>query len=294
MALVKTKPTSPGRRSMLKVVNGTAQGCAVAALARAAVQARPAVTIMATSPRVTKVVVTSSITASSISSATTRTASPPRSSAWNTTRTAAPHRPAVLRRRRASLHHRAQGRDRWRSNWCPARKHRSRLATRCRCAISRSVPPCIASKCCLARARRLARSAGTSVQLLAREGVYAQLRLRSGEIRKVHVDCRATIGEVGNGEHSLRVIGKAGANRWRGWRPTVRAINMNPVDHPMGGRGNGGGRLASPGFAVGPEGQGSEDPHQQAHQGHDCAQPPQSEVSEATDMTRSVKKGPFC
>ncbi len=88
---------------------------------------------------------------------------------------------------------------------------------------------------------QLARSAGASVQLLAREGMYAQLRLRSGEIRKVHVECRATIGEVGNGEHSLRVIGKAGANRWRGWRPTVRAINMNPVDHPMGGRGNGGG-----------------------------------------------------
>ena len=88
---------------------------------------------------------------------------------------------------------------------------------------------------------QLARSAGASVQLLAREGMYAQLRLRSGEIRKVHVECRATIGEVGNGEHSLRVIGQAGANRWRGWRPTVRAINMNPVDHPMGGRGNGGG-----------------------------------------------------
>jgi large subunit ribosomal protein L2 len=88
---------------------------------------------------------------------------------------------------------------------------------------------------------QIARSAGTSVQLLAREGSYAQLRLRSGEIRRVHVDCRATIGEVGNSEHNLRVIGKAGANRWRGWRPTVRAINMNPVDHPMGGRGNGGG-----------------------------------------------------
>lgn len=88
---------------------------------------------------------------------------------------------------------------------------------------------------------QIARSAGTSVQLLAREGIYAQLRLRSGEIRKVHVDCRATIGEVGNGEHGLRVIGKAGATRWRGIRPTVRAICMNPVDHPMGGRGNGGG-----------------------------------------------------
>ena len=82
---------------------------------------------------------------------------------------------------------------------------------------------------------QLARSAGTSVQLLAREGIYAQLRLRSGEIRKVHIDCRATIGEVGNTEHNLRSIGKAGANRWRGIRPTVRGVAMNPVDHPHGG-----------------------------------------------------------
>ncbi len=82
---------------------------------------------------------------------------------------------------------------------------------------------------------QMARSAGTSAQLLAREGVYAQVRLRSGEIRRVHVECRATIGEVGNEEHSLRSIGKAGANRWRGIRPTVRGVVMNPVDHPHGG-----------------------------------------------------------
>ena len=82
---------------------------------------------------------------------------------------------------------------------------------------------------------QLARSAGTSAQLLAREGVYALLRLRSGEIRRVHVECRATIGEVGNEEHSLRSIGKAGAMRWRGVRPTVRGVVMNPVDHPHGG-----------------------------------------------------------
>ncbi|MBI4756054.1 MAG: 50S ribosomal protein L2 [Betaproteobacteria bacterium] len=82
---------------------------------------------------------------------------------------------------------------------------------------------------------QIARAAGTSVQLLAREGSYAQLRLRSGEIRKVHVECRATIGEVGNEEHSLRSIGKAGAKRWRGIRPTVRGVAMNPVDHPHGG-----------------------------------------------------------
>jgi large subunit ribosomal protein L2 len=82
---------------------------------------------------------------------------------------------------------------------------------------------------------QIARSAGASVQLVAREGKYATLRLRSGEVRKVHADCKATIGEVGNGEHSLRALGKAGATRWRGLRPTVRGVAMNPVDHPHGG-----------------------------------------------------------
>jgi len=98
---------------------------------------------------------------------------------------------------------------------------------------------------------QIARSAGTSVQLLAREGSYAQLRLRSGEIRKVHVDCRATMGEAGNEEHSLRSIGKAGANRWRGIRPTVRGVVMNPVDHPHGG---GEGRTAAGRHPVSPWG----------------------------------------
>jgi large subunit ribosomal protein L2 len=82
---------------------------------------------------------------------------------------------------------------------------------------------------------QLARSAGGSAQLLAREGSYAQVRLRSGEIRKVHVDCRATLGEVGNEEHSLEQVGKAGRMRWKGVRPTVRGVVMNPVDHPHGG-----------------------------------------------------------
>ena len=82
---------------------------------------------------------------------------------------------------------------------------------------------------------QLARSAGASAQLLAREGSYAQVRLRSGEIRKVHVDCRATIGETGNPEHNLESIGKAGRRRWRGIRPTVRGVAMNPIDHPHGG-----------------------------------------------------------
>ena len=82
---------------------------------------------------------------------------------------------------------------------------------------------------------QIARSAGASVQLVAREGSYVTLRLRSGEMRKIHVDCRATIGEVSNSEHSLRSLGKAGAKRWRGVRPTVRGVAMNPVDHPHGG-----------------------------------------------------------
>ena len=82
---------------------------------------------------------------------------------------------------------------------------------------------------------QMARSAGASVQLLGREGTYAILRLRSGEMRKVLVECRATIGEVCNSEHSLRPLGKAGASRWRGRRPTVRGVAMNPVDHPHGG-----------------------------------------------------------
>mgnify|MGYP000358515728 CR=1 FL=1 len=82
---------------------------------------------------------------------------------------------------------------------------------------------------------QIARSAGASVQLVAREGEYATLRLRSGEMRKVRNDCRAVIGEVGNAEHNLRKLGKAGASRWRGVRPTVRGVVMNPVDHPHGG-----------------------------------------------------------
>ncbi len=82
---------------------------------------------------------------------------------------------------------------------------------------------------------QIARSAGTGVQLVAKEGGHATLRLRSGEMRKMLLECRATIGEVGNSEHNLRSLGKAGAKRWAGVRPTVRGVAMNPVDHPHGG-----------------------------------------------------------
>ena len=82
---------------------------------------------------------------------------------------------------------------------------------------------------------QMIRSAGCSAQLVAKEGMHATLRLRSGEMRKVLSACKAVIGEVGNAEHALRVLGKAGASRWRGIRPTVRGVAMNPVDHPHGG-----------------------------------------------------------
>lgn len=82
---------------------------------------------------------------------------------------------------------------------------------------------------------QIARSAGATAQVAAREGAYCTLRLRSGEMRRIHVDCRATVGEVGHGEHNLAKLGKAGAKRWRGVRPTVRGVAMNPVDHPHGG-----------------------------------------------------------
>ncbi|MEX2487933.1 MAG: 50S ribosomal protein L2 [Pseudomonadales bacterium] len=82
---------------------------------------------------------------------------------------------------------------------------------------------------------QMMRSAGTAGQVVAKEGRFVTLRLRSGEMRRVYSDCRATLGEVGNEEHSLRSLGKAGASRWRGVRPTVRGVVMNPVDHPHGG-----------------------------------------------------------
>jgi large subunit ribosomal protein L2 len=99
---------------------------------------------------------------------------------------------------------------------------------------------------------QLGRSAGAGIQYVAREGATATLRLRSGEMRKVPSECRATIGEVGNSEHSLRSLGKAGAKRWRGVRPTVRGVAMNPVDHPHGG---GEGRTSGGRHPVSPWGQ---------------------------------------
>jgi len=99
---------------------------------------------------------------------------------------------------------------------------------------------------------QFARSGGASAQLLAKEGIYAQIKLRSGEIRYVHIDCRATIGEASNSENNLKKLGKAGAKRWRGFRPTVRGVAMNPIDHPHGG---GEGRTGTKRHPVSPWGQ---------------------------------------
>ena len=99
--------------------------------------------------------------------------------------------------------------------------------------------PAGSTVCCVemrpGKGAQIARSAGASAQLVSRDSDYATIRLRSGEMRKVPSECRATVGEVGNNEHNLRQYGKAGAKRWKGIRPTVRGVVMNPVDHPHGG-----------------------------------------------------------
>ena len=109
----------------------------------------------------------------------------------------------------------------------------------------------------------MARSAGAQVQLVAKEGDYALLKLPSGETRKVLVDCMATIGQVGNTEHENQTVGKAGRNRWKGIRPSNRGVSMNPVDHPHGGgegKTSGGRHPVTPGPAY-PR---IQDPQQQA------------------------------
>jgi large subunit ribosomal protein L2 len=146
----------------------------------------------------------------------------------------AQHRAAQVQGRRAPVHHRAARRD--------CRRHadergdapiRAGNSLPLRNVPVGSVVHCVELK--PGRGAQLARSAGASAQLVAREGTYATLRLRSGEMRRVLSECKATLGEVGNAEHNLRSLGKAGAKRWRGVRPTVRGVAMNPVDHPHGG-----------------------------------------------------------
>ena len=199
----------------------------------------------------------------------------------------------LLRRRRAPLHHRAARRD----GRQPAQSGREAPIKPGNCLPLRNIPVGTTIHCVEmmpGKGAQLARSAGAAVQLLAREGDYAQLRLRSGEIRKVHVNCRATIGEVGNEEHSLRSIGKAGANRWRGIRPTVRGI----CDEP----GRPSAWAAAPTAAADATTRcrrGARRPRatrraQQAHRFDDRAPPARDQgITRQRNMARSIKKGPF-
>lgn len=129
---------------------------------------------------------------------------------------------------------------------------------------------------------QLVRSAGASAQLMAKEGKYALIKLPSGEVRKIHVECRATVGTVSNGEHKNIKLGKAGRSRWLGRRPHNRGVTMNPVDHPMGGGEGADQRWAAPLLTVGPTRQGQEDSTQQAHRRND-RQAPDAKVTFNTD-----------
>ena len=141
----------------------------------------------------------------------------------------------ALLRRREALHPRPEPRAVSARCCRAARAPRSSPATRCRCATSPSAPSCTTSSSSPVRAARWRARAGSSVQLVAKEGDFATLRLPSTEMRRVPIDCRATVGEVGNAEAELIKIGKAGRNRWKGVRPQTRGVAMNPVDHPLGG-----------------------------------------------------------
>jgi large subunit ribosomal protein L2 len=243
--LTRSSRGYPGRQS-----RALHKGAPVAGLLESAIQARRPQQQRSHHDTAPRVADTSNTIDWSISSVT-RTASPPKWSAWNTTRTGRPTLPCFamptasaatssLRRALTVGQQVSSGSEApiKVGNTLPIRN--IPVGTTIHCV--EMVP---------GKGAQLARSAGTSVQLLAREGVHAQLRLRSGEIRRVHVECRATIGEVGNEEHSLRSIGKAGGNRWRGVRPTVRGVAMNPIDHPHGG---GEGKTASGMHPVSPWG----------------------------------------
>ena len=142
---------------------------------------------------------------------------------------------------------------------------------------------------------KLARSAGVGIQLLGREGAYATLRMPSGEIRRVDIRCRATVGEIGNAEQSNINWGKAGRMRWKGKRPTVRGVAMNPIDHPHGG---GEGKTSGGRHPVNPAGkpEGRTRRKGQESDKHDRSPPlrhPQARVTGVKKMPRSLKKGPF-
>ena len=252
MALVKVKPTSAGRRGLVKVVNDKLhKGKPYAGPAREEDSRVRAATTAAASRRATWAAGTSSTTASSTSSAS-KDGMPAKVERLEYDPNRSAHIALLVysdgeRRYIVAPKGLTVGAQLMSGNEAPIRVGNT--------LPLRNIPVGTTVHCVEmqpGKGAQMARAAGTSVQLLAREGTYAQLRLRSGEIRRVLIDCRATIGEVGNEENSLRQIGKAGAMRWRGVRPTVRGVAMNPVDHPHGG---GEGRTGTKRDPVSPWGQ---------------------------------------
>ena len=229
MPVVKQKPTSPARRGMVRVIaTGLHKGRSVPSLTQ---PKRPSSEIMQAASPYDIVVATSATIALSI--CRKKTVSRRRSSVLSTTPIAAPTSPcchADGERRYITPKGLAVG-DPVASGEDVAIRTGNALPLK-NIPVG-TVVHCVELK--PGKGAQLARSAGASVQYLGREGAYALMRLRSGETRRVLVECRATIGEVGNSENSLRKLGKAGAKRWRGIRPTVRGVAMNPVDHPHGG-----------------------------------------------------------
>ena len=174
-----------------------------------------------------------------------------------------------------------------------ARAPRSGPATPCRCATSRSAPPCTTSSSSPARGGKMARSAGSSVQLVAKEGDFATLRLPSTEMRRVPIDCRATVGEVGNAEAELIKIGKAGRNRWKGVAPADPRRRHEPRRPPPRRRRGQDLRRPPPGVAVG-QARGPHPRQEQAvPEAHRPPSPHPRQRGGRIAMPRSLKKGPF-
>ena len=167
----------------------------------------------------------------------------------------------------------------------------------CRWPACRSAPSCTTSRLKPGKGGQIARSAGAFVQLVGRDGGWAVLKLNSGETRKVHAECMATVGAVSNPDHMNAVIGKAGRTRWKGRRPTVRSIAMNPVDHPNGGRTKGGKHWATPwgkptkGFKT-RKNKTTDEIHRSRAARRRSKQVISADLRRST-LTRSVWKGPF-
>ena len=250
---------------------------------------RAAATTTAASPRASAAAATSGATASSTSSAT-RSACPPRSRRSSTIRTAPrASRCCTTPTARSATSSRPDGLKVGDTVLVVAqRRHQAGQHPAAALHPARHDDPQHRAQDSARRADRAARPA-SGAQLMAKEGDWGQVRLPSGEVRRVHLDCRATIGQVGNIEHGNIHVGKAGRTRWLGRRPHNRGVTMNPVDHPMGGgegRSSGGRHPCSP---WGQLDQGPQDAQQQADRRDDRQAPRQEGIKEPPWLVQSRK-----